>query len=333
MPRTNRAGPRGLTLDDVGAFARACVSIADSSADEQGFVTVSSLLERFHARLLIRPLLVEGMLATQPGTQSEWAVLVDSETYAVTADDVQRETADRPLPSRLRFTVAHELVHSLAFRTSDFGIRLSNSIDTDDAKSAVVQALEDHTDRLTPLLLLSETTLVRFFKDRGARTSASQIAQLAQLAGVSRRTLIGRLRGLPATTADRVSRYSLNNLAVCIGEWRERHAVIRKGPLFARFDRNVLPEFLLQLPSQDRLPAPEAFPDPSFAACGGDRTEFECALNAGSVGVPRAHKMPVHCSLEATARTVGTEFFLVVRKMPIAQPVTTEALTPPNPPS
>jgi hypothetical protein len=261
------------------------------------------------------------MLATQPGAQSEWAVLVDSERYGITHAEIEEESFHRPLPSRLRFTIAHELAHSLAFRPSDFGIRLKSSVNTADAKKAVVKAIEDITDRLTPLLLLSDAALVRFFKGETVRTAASDLATLARTTGVSRRALIHRLRGLSATQADRVSRYSLNNLAVCIGEWREQHAIIRKWPLFARFERNVLPEFLLELPNQDRLPALYVFREPAFAACGGECSEMQCLMRAGSTGAPRAEPMNVHCSLEPTVRKVGTEFFLVVRKMPLTLPV------------
>jgi hypothetical protein len=320
LSKTTRATTQTLSNEEVAAFAQACITIANAVADEHGFVAILKLLKRFHAQLVIRPLLVEGMLATQPGAQSEWAVLVDSEKYGITDADVEQESIRRPLSSRLRFTVAHELAHSLAFRPSDFGIRLRNSVNTDDAKTEVVKAIEDITDRLTPLLLLSETALIQFFTSHPARTSASDLAELAQRTGVSRRALIGRLRGLSQTDADKVSRYSLNNIAVCIGEWRDRHAVIRNWPLFARFDRNVLPEFLLNLPNQDRLPAPIAFPDSSFAPCGGNCSELESVMYAGTVGIPHAQPMAVHCSAEQTARTVGTEFLIVVRKTPLTSP-------------
>src|SRR5205807_2466831 len=110
---------------------------------------------------------------------------------------------------------------------------------------------------------------------------------------------------------------SLNNIAICIAEWREKHAVIRSAPIFARFERNIFPEFLLDLPNQDRLPAPLAFSNSAFAPCGGNVAELETEVFAGTAGVPRAQKMSVHCSLEQTARTVGTEFYLVVRGLPV----------------
>jgi hypothetical protein len=322
LARTAKAAAPTLSDEDVLAFADACIRIANAIADEHGYVAVRNLLRRFNARLIIRPLLVEGMLAIQPAAQSEWAVLVDSETYGITDADVERECLEYPLPGRLRFTIAHELAHSLAFRPSEFGIKLDRLVNTDGAKDAVVRAIEGITDRLTPLLLLSESALIRFFKADGVRTSASDIAHLRRISGVSRRTLIGRLRALSQVQADKVSRYSLHNLAICIGEWTGQNAVIRKSPVFARFHRNVFPEFLLNLANQDRLPAYEAFPGgSSFAACGGDLDEIQCVVPAGSPGAPGAESMTVDCSLETTERAVGTEFFIVVRRVPLALPV------------
>jgi hypothetical protein len=321
----SRGASSTLSSEDVAAFAHACARIASEASDAEGFVPLNKLLERFHAQLLIRPLLVEGMLATQGAVQSEWLVLVDSELYGITAVDVEGENAKQPLPSRLRFTVAHELVHSLAFRSSEFGISLRTSINTDDSKAAVVAAIERITDRLTPLLLLPEVALTEFFKRDTVRTSASDFAELGRKAGVSRRTLIGRLRNLSHADANRVSRYSLNNIAICIAEWREKHAVIRSAPAFARYERNIFPEFLLDLPNHDRLPGSLAFSDLAFAPCGGELGEVETELFAGTTGVPRAQKIRVHCSLEQTARTVGTEFYLVVRGLPLAQPARNRA--------
>src|ERR1700686_3755132 len=153
-----------LSNEDVAAFRQACIRIASDAVDGDGFVPIHKLLKRFHAQVVIRPLLVEGMLATQPGSQSEWVVLVDREVYGATKADVENEDANRPLPSRLRFTLAHELVHSLAFRASEFGIHLRSSIKTQDAKASVVEAIEKITDSLAPLLLLSEGALTEFFK-------------------------------------------------------------------------------------------------------------------------------------------------------------------------
>ena len=117
-----------LSSQEVAQFTEVCTKIGDEVADEGGFVKIRDLLDRFHASVIVRPLLVEGMLASineRPGsaTQSQrWAVLVDSETYRVCDADIANESSSRPLAPRLRNTIAHELAHSLAFRPTEFGI-------------------------------------------------------------------------------------------------------------------------------------------------------------------------------------------------------------------
>ena len=320
LAKTSKAAARAFLPAETGAFAGACTAIANEVADGSGFVTIRSLLSRFNAQLVVRPLLVEGMLGKQPGKHHEWMVLVDSERYKLTQIDIEEETFTRPLPSRLRFTVAHELAHSLAFRCSEFGIRLRNPIDTKEARHAVVRSIEGITDRLTTLLLVSEAALRRFFLVDAVRTSATDFSVLGRLAGVSRRALISRLRALTSPELDAFSRYSLNNVALAIAEWTERGAVIRNWPLFARFERNILPAFLLNLVA-DRVPAAQALLEPSFAPCGGSLNEIETTLRAGTLTSPHAESMKVHCSIESTARSVGTEFFMAVRRTPLTIPV------------
>ena len=134
-----------LSRDELARIADACTAIGNEVADENGFVPIRNLLARFHANLLIRPLLVEGLLAsTEHGSENNldagrWSVLLDSETYQISELEVKAESQERPLPSRLRNTVAHELVHSLAFRPSEFGIRLRKQTDGKENQNALVR--------------------------------------------------------------------------------------------------------------------------------------------------------------------------------------------------
>jgi len=255
------------------------------------------------------------MLAAVPD-ENRWAVLVDSDTYGITDADVALEESARPLPNRLRFTVAHELAHSLAFRPSDFGIRLRNSINTEDAKKAVVEAVERATDRLAPLLLLSERALIDFLKLREQPPTVGDFAEFRLRVGVSREALINRLRALSHTDANGTRGLNaLGNIAICIGEWvDDRVAALRSWPVFFSFDRNIIPAFLMNLSHQDRLPARAAFADKSFALCGGDSPEIEVTVPAGTASVPDAEQMRVACSAESITRIPRSKFLLVVRK-------------------
>src|SRR4051812_11753677 len=98
---------------DFLPLARICISIADELADANGFVAVPKLLSRFSAEISVRPLLVEGMLATidkSTATKANvgWMVLIDSESSRVDEAQIKSETGKQPLPARVRFTVAHE---------------------------------------------------------------------------------------------------------------------------------------------------------------------------------------------------------------------------------
>src|ERR1044072_6979970 len=99
-------------VGDLSRIGEKCAAVAESAADISGFVSVQSLLKQFNAALRMRPLLVEGMLAIKEGDASQgqkshWLVLVDRERYPVSEEDIANETASKPLPSRLRFTIAH----------------------------------------------------------------------------------------------------------------------------------------------------------------------------------------------------------------------------------
>ena len=147
-----------LSPREVASFAAVCGQIGNELANETGFVAIRDLLNRFHTQILIRPLLVEGMLASiedKRGGEANahrWAVLIDSETYPITEADIAHETSSRPLPARLRNTVAHELVHSLAFRPSEFGITLQLAAAGVESKYDLVRSIEQATESLSPLL-------------------------------------------------------------------------------------------------------------------------------------------------------------------------------------
>src|SRR5712671_2398598 len=134
----------------LSPLAAVCTRIADQVSDDSGFVAMHKLLDHFGVELLIRPLLVEGTLATlgsAEGTSNRWAVLLDREKYPVGEVQISGETIDSPLPARMRFTIAHELAHSLAFRPTEFGVRLPYRPGDRQSQGAFVRAVESETDK------------------------------------------------------------------------------------------------------------------------------------------------------------------------------------------
>jgi len=300
-----------------------CRVIGDEVADDQGFVSVRNLLARFHANLLIRPLLVEGMLASTENSSStgsdasRWAVLLDSETYKIGELEIKEESQERPLPSRLRNTIAHELVHSLAFRPSEFGIRLRKQSDSEESQNALVREIERETERLSPLLLWSEKALAKLLSGRKRSLSVEELHEVCLSIGISRYVLISRLRLLLSNDPNGfLHRDGLKDIAIGMGAWVDgRNAALKSWPLFINFDRNIVPAFLFKLLGQDRLPAKTVFADETFAMCGGPSNVVEFVTDAGSETFQNAKKMKVDCSIEQTSKRTGSEFLYVVRKL------------------
>jgi len=307
---------------ELARFAAVCTAIANAAAEEGGFVPVRRLLSEFDAQLLIRPLLVEGMLALiqrngdSASDASQWAVLVDSERHPISERDVEQESAQQPLSARLRNTIAHELVHSLAFRPSEFGIDLRLQGNDEKSQGALVKAIEQETECLSPLLLWPERSLADLLKANKEALSIEQLQQQCRRLGISRYLLVNRL-GLLGLAETPGLRYhaALQNLGIGIGEWNNRGAaVLRSWPLFINFDRNIVPNMFLKFPGQDRVPAESMFPHNGFTLCGGSSDTVEFVTDAGTRAVPAAGKMTVKCSAERTSRKPGSSFLYVVSK-------------------
>ncbi len=315
-----------ITRNELARFAEVCAAIGSEVADDDGFVPVRKLLARFHANLMIRPLLVEGMLASidrhseVEATAGRWAVLVDSETYSVSKRAIEEESSTQPLPSRFRNTVAHELAHSLAFRPSEFGIQLRGQIDNEESQKELVKAIERETEQLSPLLLLPDKAIGKFLSGKKQALSIEDFVLLYRSMGVSRYLLIRRLGSLRPTN-DLRNRDGLKDIAIGIGKWIDgRNAVLKGWPVFMNFDKNIIPTFLLKLVDRDFLPAMTVFPDESFAMCGGPNNTIELETDAGVTDAPNSGSMKIQCSIENVNRKAEAEFLYVVRKQVVRQP-------------
>ena len=311
-----------LSRDDLARIADACKTIGNEVADENGFVPVRNLLHRFGAKLVLRPLLVEGMLASiehgagNTADVGRWKVLVDSETYKVTERQINEECQEIPLPSRLRNTVAHELVHSLAFRPSEFGLQLRKQVDSSVNQSALVKEIEQQTERFSPFLLLSDKALARLLAGKESALSIEELTRTYRSMGISRYVMINRLRLIrPTEDSGFRHRSGLKNFAVGIGEWVDgKNAVLKGWPLFMNFDRNIAPEFLHKLVGQDRLPARAAFTDNEFVMCGGVNYTTELVVSAGLSAKQADENLKITCSIEQVETKLGAEFLFVVHK-------------------
>jgi hypothetical protein len=309
-------------------LAAKCNHIANECADVEHFVPVNRLVARFRAKLVFRPLLVEGMLASAESepvpsnsvSTHQWYLLIDSETYRITGDDLAHEKHGKPLPVRLRNTIAHELTHILAFRANEFGVEMPRSFKSAKTKREFVSLVEKQTEKLSPLLLLTDSFLDLLFAPTKAKTSLVDLCSAMRSTGVSRYVLINRLNLVAVSDTKRFwSRPSLNNLAVGIGEWVSEHeAVFKTWPLYSKFDPGRVPGFVSNLERGTPPALKSIFADPNFCLCGGTSHTTNSQVEAGTPMDPKSLRLEVSCSIELGSKRAGSEFLFVVQSDPLA---------------
>jgi hypothetical protein len=311
-----------LSPQEITQFTEVCTRIGDEVADESGFVKIRDLVSRFHASVIVRPLLVEGMLASineQPDSDPQsqrWAVLIDSETYGISDADIANESKSRPLAPRLRNTIAHELAHSLAFRPSEFGIKLNHS-HGGEIKNNFVHSVERMTEGLSPLLLFTDKALKQLIKGRKTQVSVEELDELRQRLGISRDVLVARLWRLRAAEDGQFrDSTALRGLGVGIGEWTpDGGARLRSWPLYINFDRNIAPSVFRMLPKQDRLSARTAFPHGDWILSGGLEHKVTFLCEAGLSSQQLSEKLLVEAAVSQAARPGGAAFLYVIRSL------------------
>lgn len=321
------------------AFARKleqlCIEFGDRAADDFGFVPIRALLNGFQAELIVRPLLVEAMLATvdageHGARRSRWAVLVDSDMHNLSDESILLEDCKDPLHARARNTIAHELAHSLAFRTSEFGLQLLVP-GTGKAATDFVKAIERETERLSPFLLVTEKAFRLFSAEHPQGLSVEPIAHLRRKLGVSREVLVSRLQMLRSNDpTGLLERKVFRNVALGIAEWSENGAVIKNWPLFMNFDRNVVPDFLLHVRKRERTPASDLDISLLSTLRGGTErtTTFECEARVG--GSVKPERMRVVLEVESSRRSGETSFYVVRGTTESVGPAPTDSIQRPK---
>jgi hypothetical protein len=306
----------------LAQLAATCKVIGNESADEMGFVAVRTLLKTFRAELIIRPLLVEAMIASleagdaKSTGKSRWVVLVDSERYSVTEDALRTEAHGRSLPVRFRTTIAHELAHSVAFRPAEFGIRSLVDQGSSGSRGDFVATVERGTDQMSPLLLLPEKTLTKLFSGKHESLTASDLQSTCRTLGISRHVIINRLMLLLRRddTNDLIERRAVANVGIGMGEWTEAgEAVLRKWPLFINFQNGIVPSLLGKLAKQDHLAVRALIEDSNFVLCGGRAQTVDFTCKAGLHG-SGSEKMRARWSVESVAKRPGAQFMFTISK-------------------
>jgi hypothetical protein len=311
-----------LAPGDVAQLVGLCKAIGNEVTDENGFVAVRKLVSRFHAKLLIQPLLVEAMVAyrdhgSDKADDERWAVLVDSEAFPVSMEDIGEERPTKPLPQRMRNTIAHELVHSLAFRTSEFGIRLKSRSEENETPQDLIDSIEDETESLSPFLLWSQSALEGTLRGRANALSLADLVDVVEKMGISRYVLINRLTYLErdAESAGLLVSRALRNLAIGLGVWRHEGTLLKGWPIFWNFDNGIIPSFLFKLFDNNFVPANQIFQGQSLSDNSALTGARRFRVSAGTKSVPNAKKMDVEIEIEDINHREDEEFLFVIRRI------------------
>lgn len=307
-------------MNNTRAIAAFCIDQVEQLVQPDHFVPVGLLARRLGASVMLRPLLVEAMLASLEGKseahtadQSSWLLLLDSERFAVTDEDIERETPSSPLPARLRNTVAHELIHSLSFRPGRHGPTLElKSKGTN--KGGAIADIERKTEKLSPLLLIPQSALVDLSKRESLTIAGLQ--ELRRQCAVSNEVLISRLNLLMFIDPSGI-RFgtSLENVAVGLGEWVDGEtAHLLSWPLFVNFERGWIPDFIHYLKRHQKSVASDVTLDAVFYLNGGDQSAVEFDVNDAMGGLAYL-EMRVRLSVEVVPRRAKSRFLFLVSRI------------------
>lgn len=304
----------------IDKLAKACIEIAADASDSQGFVPIRNLLKHFQAELVLRPLLVEAMLCEvdplgpdeHANARARWALLVDSERYAISNESILSESLNSSLPDRFRNTIAHELAHSLAFRAEEFGVKLVlDRKRVKKGKEEEVQDIERETEKMSPLLLIPNETLNRFFSPETPSLRSREVSELRKRLGVSRHVLINRLNLLESYAPHLLTRAALKNVAIGIGKWTKEDGFLLAGwPLFANFDRNIIPSFFHSAKKHKHFALSKALGSKADELANGE-THTVC-VSAGVEKHPEVENLTISCSIESNSSKLGKLAFFVV---------------------
>jgi hypothetical protein len=298
------------------AIIQDCVRLADELSDVNGFIPVRLLAAYFSITVVFRPLLVEAMLASVPasnGSRPQWMVLVDSDQFNLSQTDYENETAERPLPGRLRNTISHEILHSLSFRATDADFEFRMEKKAGERNEHFVKRIERETEELSPLLLVPEKCLRRLAGLSGI--SLSHFLDVQRTCAVTRDVLINRLRlWKREDTTGGLFGGGVENLGLGTGYWERGKAQLRRLPLFMNFRNGHLPHLFTRLQTEESVSVAEVTSAPEFILNGGDQTQVELEGHRQGEFLDYL-RMTIRLSVEPRAAAKNGRFLYLIEKL------------------
>lgn len=166
-------------------------SIACTTAEFNFPICLNRIAKRQRvSRVDFSPLMVDAMLTTH---SNGFRILLNSNGKNAIAlrELYHAECADSLLPTRMRFSLAHELAHTFFFDRSRERPELEKSFRAGGRKTAL-EILEKHCNRIAAHLLLP-TPMIKAWILKRRSFSPGTLLELSKLAGVSIEVLIYRL--------------------------------------------------------------------------------------------------------------------------------------------
>ena len=173
------------------ALAEKAEVLACTAAQNQFPVLLRPIADRRKVTCVeFRPLLVDAMLTTH---SSGFRILFNSDgsNPEQLRQDFEGESRDRLMPSRLRFSLAHELAHTFFYDLADSPPKVTKEFRSGGGKTEL-ENLERNCDRLAARMLLPTQILKASIQKMSSLDSLS-LLQLASQAGVSIEALIRRI--------------------------------------------------------------------------------------------------------------------------------------------
>ena len=237
-----------------------CSSAARRIHERHGFIPLRELSAALNVEVVFRPLLVEGMVAAPKfdrldSSESSWKVLLNSERFPDGERQYKEESKGVQMEPRLRFTLAHEIAHTMSFRTFENGVELKESSAVEKSGKEQISALEKESNYLAPLLLVPDKALAGELARIQGELSPEAVKRIASSFGVSIDVIISRLARLRQYDPQSLRNQPiLRNLALLTAEKsNESQRVILPFPLFYNYDDNLVPLFIERLIKGERV--------------------------------------------------------------------------------
>jgi hypothetical protein len=291
--------------DQFDRVMKRVTDIAEKAVDDTGFIPIRELTQRCEAKIQLRPLLVEAIVARSKSVGiKEWMILLDSERFGDVAQEIEDENATRPLPNRLRNTVAHELAHVIWFNVC--GIE-----PIEKKKADEVQNVEHQIESLSPCLLLPYSKL----KETLSREiSVDTLTELRNRAGLSSEAFVQRIKMLRFHDPDSINvGRCLENTAIGVGSWKNsKNTTLQLTPIFSRFS-HLAPSLLLQHQSTGIFTVSDAFQEPDFYLNGGSVPITNAEISVGTTREPYIEKQRAQLSVEPINKQQSGKYLWTLR--------------------